>query len=311
LQTVTADHLVLAAGTLGSTFLLLKNRAAFPGLSGTLGSRFCGNGDLLTFAIRSGVTVDGKRMAWALDGTRGPVITSAIRMADAADGASGRGFYIEDAGYPAFIGWIMETAGGFSALRRLKNVAWLRLMSALGISKDTNFSGELAYILGAAEFSSSSLPMLGMGRDIADGKLALENDLLECDWNIRRSSEYFTRLRDTMKRIADVWDADFKDNALWHLNRRVITVHPLGGAPLGRTVAEGVVDVNGEVFGYPGLIVADGSVLPGPVGANPALTIAALSDRFADSLLERRGASLAARRVQISGVVGESPVTPG
>jgi cholesterol oxidase len=90
-----------------------------------------------------------------------------------------------------------------------------------------------------------------------------------------------------MKRIADVWDAGFRDNAIWHLGRRVITVHPLGGCSMGRDAQEGVVDVNGEVFGHPGLYVADGAVMPGPVGANPALTIAALADRFADSVVER------------------------
>ena len=46
------DRLVLAAGTFGSTYLLLKNRAAFPQLSDRLGTRFCGNGDLLTFALK-------------------------------------------------------------------------------------------------------------------------------------------------------------------------------------------------------------------------------------------------------------------
>ncbi|MFL6131492.1 MAG: GMC oxidoreductase, partial [Nocardioidaceae bacterium] len=49
----------------------------------------------------------------------------------------------------------------------------------------------------------------------------------------------------------------------------------------------GVVDTSGEVFGCPRLFVADGSVMPGPVGANPSLTIAALADRFADALIER------------------------
>jgi cholesterol oxidase len=43
----------------------------------------------------------------------------------------------------------------------------------------------------------------------------------------------------------------------------------------------GVVNEWGESFGHPGLYVADGSVLPGPVGANPGMTIAALADRFA------------------------------
>ena len=37
-RTVTCDRLVLAAGTFGSTYLLLKNRAAFPELSERLGT---------------------------------------------------------------------------------------------------------------------------------------------------------------------------------------------------------------------------------------------------------------------------------
>jgi cholesterol oxidase len=49
----------------------------------------------------------------------------------------------------------------------------------------------------------------------------------------------------------------------------------------------GVVDDHGEAFGHPGLFVADGSVLPGPVGPNPSLTIAALADRFSGRILER------------------------
>jgi cholesterol oxidase len=40
------------------------------------------------------------------------------------------------------------------------------------------------------------------------------------------------------------------------------------------------------VFGHPGLYVADGSVMPGPVGPNPSLTIAALADRFAEGILQ-------------------------
>lgn len=59
---------------------------------------------------------------------------------------------------------------------------------------------------------------------------------------------------------------------------------------MGRTIDEGVVDsVSGEVFGYPRLHVADGSVMPGPVGANPSFTIAALANRFADGILAADG----------------------
>ena len=43
----------------------------------------------------------------------------------------------------------------------------------------------------------------------------------------------------------------------------------------------------GEVFGYPGLYIADGAAMPGPVGPNPSLTIAALADRMCTRLLDK------------------------
>ena len=51
LHRITCERLVLSAGTFGSSYLLLRNRAALPGLSRTLGTRFCGNGDLLAFLL--------------------------------------------------------------------------------------------------------------------------------------------------------------------------------------------------------------------------------------------------------------------
>ena len=87
------------------------------------------------------------------------------------------------------------------------------------------------------------------------------------------------------RQVADALGGTFLDNPIWLLSR-VVTVHPLGGCPMGRDEREGVVDAHGRVFGHPGLYIADGSVMPGPVGANPSLTIAALADRFADALLE-------------------------
>jgi cholesterol oxidase len=55
---------------------------------------------------------------------------------------------------------------------------------------------------------------------------------------------------------------------------------------MGRDDREGVVDSWGRAFNYPGLYVADGSVMPGPVGANPSLTIAAFADRMCDGIVE-------------------------
>jgi cholesterol oxidase len=58
---------------------------------------------------------------------------------------------------------------------------------------------------------------------------------------------------------------------------------------MGRSAADGVCDSYGEVFDHPGLFVADGAAMPGPVGANPSLTIAAHADRLAQHILEQPG----------------------
>jgi cholesterol oxidase len=65
-----------------------------------------------------------------------------------------------------------------------------------------------------------------------------------------------------------------------------ITAHPVGGCPMGETAKTGVVDDHGWVFGVPGLSVVDGSILPGPVGPNPSLTIAAIAERAAKYTLD-------------------------
>jgi cholesterol oxidase len=284
--TVTADRLVVSAGTLGSPFLLMRNRSQFPHLSKALGTRFCGNGDLLTFLIRATQMHDGKRVPRVVDGSHGPVITSYIRVPDAVDGGTGRGFYVEDAGYPVFLDWMVESTTLPYKASRVARFALRRLLARLTSNPRSDLSAEIGYILGPCTMSSGSMPLLGMGRDVPDGTMRLKRGkFLDIDWTTRTSQEYFDRVRATMAAMAEALGADFRDNLLWYL-KRVITVHPLGGCPMGRTEAEGVVDPYGQVFNYPGLYVADGSVMPGPVGPNPALTIAAFADRMSTRILE-------------------------
>jgi len=107
---------------------------------------------------------------------------------------------------------------------------------------------------------------------------------LDVDWTTRRSKVFFGNVRKTGKQMSEALHADFLDNLPWYLGRS-LTVHPLGGCPMGRNEHEGVVDSYGRVFGYPGLYIADGSIMPGPVGPNPSNTIAALSHRIADQLI--------------------------
>jgi cholesterol oxidase len=285
-HTITCDRLVLAAGTYGTSYLLLRDREHFPALSATLGTRFSGNGDLLTFLLRA---KDRARVR-PLDASKGPVITGAIRLPDAVDGggAGGRGAYIQDGGYPAFVNWLVEEADFGSEIARIVRLAFERFRGFISHAPDTRTSKELSELIGEGALSVSSLPLLGMGRDIPDGVLRLRSDHLDVDWNAETSEAYFGRVRATMERIAHVLGARYKDNPIW-FRKRIVTVHPLGGAPMGRHSGEGVCDPWGQVHGHPGLYIADGAALPGPVGPNPSLTIAALADRMSTRLLETAG----------------------
>ncbi|MEV4355622.1 GMC oxidoreductase [Nonomuraea sp. NPDC049625] len=296
-RTITCDRLVLAAGTLGTTYLLLTCASEFPGLSPMLGARFSGNGDLLTLVTDAR---DGAGRHRSLEGSRGPVITSAIRVPDAADSGHGgrRGFLVEDAGYPPFAEWLGEFAGVRGQARRAGRFVLRRIGALLSHSPSSRINAELAALLGDGHLSDGSLGLLGMGRDVPDGVMRLRRGYLDVDWTTATSMPYFTTMRGVMRDMARVLRAGYRDNPLW-LARKVITVHPLGGAPMGRHPAEGVVDEYGEVFGHPGLYVLDGACVPGPVGVNPSLTIAAISDRACEHVLETAPRT-AARRAGVS-----------
>jgi cholesterol oxidase len=275
LETITCERLVLSAGSFGSTYLLLRNRDAFPRLSDQIGTHWCGNGDLLGFLVAR------KQGTRRFDPAVGAVITSALRY----DGEDGRGYYVEDGGYPTFVGWLLEMTDARSAARRAARFGWRRLRDKLSEKPVSNLSAEFWGLVGDSVRSSNSLPLLGMGRDLPDGRLYLENDYLQNSWTMKTSRRYYDSVKRSMEAIADTTGAKFVDEPLWYF-RRVITVHPVGGCPMGRSPAEGVVDSYGQVFGHPGLSIADGSVMPGPVGPNPSLTIAALADRSTTWMLE-------------------------
>lgn len=57
-----------------------------------------------------------------------------------------------------------------------------------------------------------------------------------------------------------------------------MTAHLLGGCPFGESQDDGVVSLDCEVHGYPGLYVVDGSIVPGNPGVNPSLTITAMAE---------------------------------
>ncbi|ATL25116.1 GMC oxidoreductase [Streptomyces formicae] len=296
-RTLHCDRLVLAAGTYGTSGLLLRSRRHLPGIGAALGTRFSGNGDILSFAVRTKDAHDARPSSVAP--SRGPVITSTIRLPDDLDGQDhsgcvppGRGGYLQDGGYPAFVGWLVEAA----ALPRDAGRAGrflLRQLAAHAVGDPDATAASLTGLLDDGVLSDTSLPLLGMGRDTPDGVLVLRRGTLDAEWSTAGSAQHYARVRAALRAVSEALGGRYADSPHWLL-KRVITVHPCGGAPMGRNQREGVCDAFGEVYGHPGLYVMDAAAMPGPVGTNPALTVAALADRACTRLLEKRASGEAA-----------------
>jgi len=219
-----------------------------------------------------------------LDPSRGPTITTAIR------GPEGR-WYLEDAGVPVFAMWLAQAAGAPRALWRYRRFIARYLPLKLGWPVRTDMSAAVAQLIGPSRRAHGTLPLLGMGHDTPDGTLSLSRGgRLKLDWSPEGSRAFFTELRAASREMAEELGGTFADSPLWRL-RRVATVHPLGGAPMGASAAEGVVGATGEAFGHPGLFVTCGAAMPGAVGPNPSLTIGAWAEHVAAGVLGGGGAN--------------------
>jgi cholesterol oxidase len=254
---------VLAAGTFGSTRLLLSSRLGLPRLSPHVGAGFSSNGDLLTFA--RGCTDAGTGLLRDLAPSRGPVITAYARRK-----VRGQEVWMEDAGGPrgSEWGWQLAETGRDLLAMSGKLLPWRRPRGRV--------SALASELFGDTSSSSAMLPMLTMGRDVPGGTLQLDGDSLTLDWDPAGSKGYFDAAEETAAMIANQLGGKLGP---WLLRGRTrgTTVHPLGGCMMAKDPRDGVVSACGEVFGCPGLYVADGSVMPGPVGPNPSLTIAAVA----------------------------------
>ena len=277
---VEAPVLVLAAGTLGSTRLLLKNRRRLPGLSPALGTRFSGNGDALALALDPQATdVAGARTDY------GPTMTSRL------DYTADRGFMVADGGLPTSFGGLLEFVRAVNALTGWGRVA-LRLRSVaarLGLTDRPLTHRDMR--VRRQPPISDSLVFLMLGRDAANGRMRLTPlfACLDIQWSERDSAGLFEGMRGTAGELA----AAAKAKPFFALGAgplgKFITVHPLGGAPMADQPAQGVVDDRGGVHGHPGLYVLDGSIVPTALGVNPSKTIAALAERGVEHLLADRG----------------------
>lgn len=289
-QFVSANVVVLAAGALGSTGILLRSARAGLSTSRQLGHRFSGNGDVIGFAYDSDGEVNGLGVASrsrAHATTPGPCITGMIdlRDADAVDD----GLVIEDAVLPGLLGPALASTLALSDMTEGEGRHRLRdgiegVRDALTAPDSGTLGRTQTYLV--------------MSSDDDHGRLRLDGDNVTVHWPHVGERPVFRHDNDELRAAAEAVNGVYVRNPMWTtpMGRSLITVHPLGGCVMADDASDGVVDHRGEVFSgvtgaatHPGLYVADGAVVPRPLGVNPLLTISALAERACSLMITERG----------------------
>lgn len=251
----TAPAVFVAAGAVGTTELLLRARdvqRTLPELSPRLGDGFSGNGDFLSLISRSRTPLDPER---------GPTITT-TSVVDFDEAGRQLWFQVQDGGYPAVLSRLV---GNITA--RLDPTAGLRAHRAR---------------------TGSVMALLLMGRDASAGRLSLDHhNEARVAWDNRANARLYRAEALVGRVVARVFGARARSSPTWTFLRRAITVHSLGGVPMGADARSGVIDEHGEVHGYPGLYVVDGAAVPSATGVNPSASIAAMAERNVERAIRR------------------------
>jgi cholesterol oxidase len=286
---ILADTVVLGAGTLGSTEILLRSRAHGLALSDQLGKRFTGNGDVLGFAYNCDSKIDGIGFGDNKAGGRapvGPCITSVIdaRATPKLDDGS----VIEEGSLPG-------------ALAPLLPAAFAAAATLTGKDSDEGFVDRLretaremeCRVRGAwSGAMRNTQTFLVMAHDGAAGKLALQEDRIRIEWPGVGSLPRFKQIAGELMTATTALGGTAVPNPVWNklMGHDLVTVHPLGGCAMSDDAGSGVVNGNCQVFSengagndgtaiHEGLYVCDGAVVPRSLGVNPLLTITALAER--------------------------------
>ncbi len=258
--TKTTRIAIVAGGSPGSTAIMMRSRRNGLAVSDALGKHWSGNGDTLGFITgTTHVTKSGGVGAYSANRNEiGPAIQTIARMHSRR--AVQERFLLQDGAMPRA------------------------------------YAGVVGMLMGDIDLDHVMV-IFGMGHDGSDGKIVMRNDTPQIQWPGVNNSPYRTKLRKALKELATAHGG--KDQYLQLFGDNMVSVHPLGGCNMSDDPAHGVVNDVGQVYHgqtahpadtssasmvYSGLYVADGSIIPGSLGANPLWTISALSERIAASI---------------------------
>ncbi len=263
LRTFTATHVVLAAGALGTTRLLLRlrQRGRLPDVSPRLGHLVRTNSEILLGATARGTSVDY---------SAGLAITSSIHPEPRT--------HIEPVRYPkgssamGLLGTVLTDGGpGMPRpLRYLGNIVRhpVRGLRSLSVWR---WAERSVILLVMQSYDNSLQVFLEPGR--------LRTKLSSRQGHGEPNPTYLPIANQAARLAAEAMDGEPMSAINEVLLNRPTTAHILGGAPVGADPSRGVVDPYNRMFGHDGLHVVDGAAVGANLGVNPSLSITALAER--------------------------------
>jgi cholesterol oxidase len=320
--TIEAGNVILAAGSINTTEILLRSQAAGLELAPAVGTTFGGNGDFFGLAYngdhRTNVLGFGNhpsspRAAMA----PGPTIVGVLRYHSGS--AVDERFAIEDLSFPR--AYVNAAKLAFGALRGEDTDTGDELEEQRRVLRDFNpFTPH--HPDGAL---NHTMLYLCMGFDDARATVEFKTPWWDPSgranviWENAGQQPVFSRINEELRRHARAQGASFIANPLWTVFnlRHLITAHPLGGCPMGGDADQGAVDEYGRVFSsdgsvHEGLFVADGALIPTALGVNPFMTISALAERIAErKIRQMQGEAYPAPPLRVSMAVIDARAVTG
>jgi cholesterol oxidase len=262
-RTVTADQVIVAAGTLNTQKLLhrMRDEGRLPRLSGVLGRLSRTNSESILGAVSPRTTTDY---------TEGVAITSSffpdprthVEPVRYGRGSNSMGLLQSvltqpQPGVPRWKTWVGELVRQWPITLRLFNVRrW---------SERTVISLVMQQV-------DNSLTLQGGTDRLGRWTLTTRQDASSpAPTYIPLAQEVVTRVAEKIDGVAGASVFENMDAAL--------TAHFVGGCVIGADAEKGVIDAYHRVYGYPGLHVVDGSAITANLGVNPSLTITAQAER--------------------------------
>lgn len=286
--TLTANMVILGAGALGSTEILLRSRIEGLALSDRLGERVTTNGDALANSYNNDRPVNGIGVGYPSKVHTEPVGPAVAGLVDLRKTEKLEdGLALVDASIPSGAAPLLPSvfAAGAPLFGKDTDSALTDQLDEAGRVVASLMSG--AYH-GAIRNTQT---FLAVGHDAGTGRMHLEKDCLVIDWPSAGQDPVFQRIDDVLMRATAATGGTYVKNPLSQrlMGGNPLTVHPLGGCVMAADRDNGVVNHKGQVFDggekaapdavHNGLYVCDGAVVPRSLGIHPLLTITALAER--------------------------------